>query len=82
MGPATGSGAFIGGARLRGSIVVDGRAPASSEISFAEISVWDVDQTEALNGPQTTTNGTNSLTGAIFVNTCDPVFDVEVAGSL
>ncbi|MEM6497135.1 MAG: TonB-dependent receptor, partial [Pseudomonadota bacterium] len=76
-GPSTGSGAFFGGARPRASIVVDGRAISSLEMSFSEISVWDAAQVEAFNGPQTTSNGTNSLAGAIFLNTQDPIHEFE-----
>ncbi|MEM8699059.1 MAG: TonB-dependent receptor, partial [Pseudomonadota bacterium] len=78
-GPSTGAGAFIGGARPRGSVVVDGRSLSSLELSFSEVSVWDVEQIEAFNGPQTTTNGTNSLAGATFIKTRDPSFEVEGA---
>lgn len=78
-GPATGSDAVFGGARPRTSVVVDGRALSSLELAFSEISVWDVEQIEAFNGPQTTTNGTNSIAGAIFLRYRNPEFSNEYA---
>lgn len=44
---------------------------------YVDASPWDVEQIEVLRGPQSTTQGRNTMAGAIVVNTKDPTFDWE-----
>jgi iron complex outermembrane recepter protein len=69
--------AFLGGNRPRSTIVVDGRPATYNEFIFGTSPVWDVKRIEVFRSPQTTTQGQNSIAGAIFVNTNDPTFTPE-----
>jgi len=69
--------AFLGGNRPRTTIVVDGRAVTYNEFVFGAFPVWDLDRIEVFRSPQTTTQGVNSIAGAIFVDTNDPGFKPE-----
>lgn len=71
--------AFLGGNRPRTTIVVDGRAVTYNEFVFGTFPVWDVNRIEVFRSPQTTTQGQNSIAGAIFVHTNDPSFSPEYA---
>lgn len=68
---------FLGGTRPRATLQVDGRAVSFNEFVFGLSSVWDVDRVEVFRSPQTTTQGRNSIGGAIFVETRDPGYDWE-----
>jgi outer membrane receptor protein involved in Fe transport len=69
--------AFLGGNRPRTTIVVDGRPVTYNEFVFGAFPVWDVERIEVFRSPQTTTQGQNSIAGAIFVDTNDPGFAPE-----
>jgi iron complex outermembrane recepter protein len=69
--------AFLGGTRPRATLQVDGRAVSFNEFVFGLSSVWDVDRVEVFRSPQTTTQGRNSIGGAIFVETRDPGYEWE-----
>ena len=64
--------AFLGGTRPRATLQVDGRALGYYEFVFGTASTWDVAQVEVFRTPQTTTQGRNSIAGAIFIRTTDP----------
>jgi outer membrane receptor protein involved in Fe transport len=64
--------AFLGGNRPRTTLIVDGRPVTYNEFVFGVAPVWDVARLEVFRSPQTTTQGQNSIAGAIFVNTRDP----------
>ena len=86
-GPLYALPAFLGGNRPRTTLVVDGRPVSYNEFVFGTFSVWDVNRIEVFRSPQTTTQGQNSIAGAIFVNTNDPAPSPEygaraIAGSL
>ncbi len=69
--------AFLSGTRPRTTIRVDGRSATYYELAFGLTSIWDIDRLEIFRSPQTTTQGRNSIGGAIFVETNDPTFDWE-----
>ena len=69
--------AFLGGTRPRATMTIDGRAVTFSEYVNGAASAWDVDRVEVFRSPQTTTQGRNSIAGAIFVNTKDPTYQHE-----
>jgi iron complex outermembrane recepter protein len=67
--------AFLGGIRPRSTVQIDGRPATYYELAFGLTSVWDVERVEVFRSPQTTTQGRNSIGGAIFVETAEPTFD-------
>ena len=69
--------AFLGGTRPRATLQMDGRAVSFNEFVFGLASVWDVERVEVFRSPQTTTQGRNSIGGAIFIETRDPVHEWE-----
>ena len=69
--------AFLGGTRPRTTLIVDGRAVSFTEFVFGSSPLWDVDRIEVFRTPQTTTQGRNSIAGAIFVSTAEPSFAPE-----
>ncbi len=78
-GSATGFNSFTGGARARVSQLVDGVAqPFVAELT-GDTGLWDIEQVEVFRGPQSTSNGRNSIGGAVYVNTKDPMMDWEGA---
>jgi outer membrane receptor protein involved in Fe transport len=64
--------AFLGGNRPRTTLIVDGRPVSFNEFIFGAAPLWDVSRIEVFRSPQTTTQGQNSIAGAIFVVTQDP----------
>lgn len=69
--------AFLGGARPRTAMQVDGRTVTFNELVNSTEGLWDVDHVEVFRTPQTTTQGVNSIAGAIFMHTADPTFEPE-----
>lgn len=69
--------AFLSGTRPRTTIRIDGRSATYYELAFGLQSIWDLDRIEVFRSPQTTTQGRNSIGGAIFVETTNPAFDWE-----
>ena len=76
-GPTRDLPAFLGGIRPRTTLVVDGRAVSFQEFVFGAAPVWDLERLEVFRTPQTTTQGRNSIAGAIFLHTGDPTFNWE-----
>jgi iron complex outermembrane recepter protein len=74
--------AAFGGARPRATIAVDGRPLSFNEYIFAGTSIWDVESVEVFRGPQSTTQGRNSIAGALFVRTKDPTYDFNGSARL
>ncbi len=77
-GELIGANGFLGGARPRATITVDGRPLSYNEFIYGETSVWDLERLEVFRGPQTSAQGVNSIAGAIYVVTADPTFEPEV----
>ena len=76
-GPLSALPAFLGGNRPRTTLIVDGRPATYNEFVFGTFPVWDLNRIEVFRSPQTTTQGQNSIAGAIFVNTSDPSIQPE-----
>jgi outer membrane receptor protein involved in Fe transport len=70
--------AFLGGNRPRTTLIIDGRRTTYNEFVFGTAPAWDLNRIEVFRSPQTTTQGTNSIAGAIFVYSNDPSFEPEV----
>lgn len=67
QGPATLNGAV--------SVYVDGAQQPNRALTLSPMSMWDVEQVEVLLGPQSTTQGRNSLAGAVVIETRNPTFE-------
>jgi iron complex outermembrane receptor protein len=72
--------AFLGGARPRATLEVDGRAAGFQEFVFGNAPLWDVHQIEVFRSPLTVTHGRNSIGGGIVVTTNEPTYFWEGAG--
>lgn len=59
------------------NISLDGVSLGINASKQGAISTWDVQQAEILKGPQSTTQGRNSLAGAVVVKTKDPEFEAN-----
>lgn len=79
--------AFLGGARPRTVVQIDGRTISFTEFANGTEGLWDLANVEVFRSSQSTTQGVNSIAGAIFMNTADPSFRFEgharlIAGEL
>jgi outer membrane receptor protein involved in Fe transport len=81
-GPLQALPAFLGGNRPRTTLVVDGRAVTYNEFLFGAAPAWDLARIEVFRSPQTTTQGVNSIAGAIFVTSNDPSSTPEARARL
>lgn len=63
---------FFGGSQPRSTVQVDGRQITFSEFVYARESTWDIEAVEVFRGPQTTSQGRNSIAGAINIRTANP----------
>lgn len=77
LGVLSGLPAFLGGARPRTVVQVDGRTITFNEFANSAEGLWDVSRVEVFRSPQTTTQGANSIAGAIFIFTADPTWHPE-----
>ena len=68
---------FLGGARPRTTLQIDGRPVTYNELAFGVAGIWDVERIEVFRTPQTTTQGLNSIGGAIFINSKTPTYNWE-----
>jgi iron complex outermembrane receptor protein len=75
VGVLQGLPAFLGGARPRTALQIDGRTVTFNELVNNTEGLWDVDHVEVFRTPQTTTQGVNSIAGAIFIHTADPSYE-------
>ncbi|MBN3561924.1 TonB-dependent receptor [Aliamphritea spongicola] len=71
QGPASPSGAI--------SVFVDDAVQMQSLLTSNPLGLWDVQQVEVHSGSQSTTQGRNSLAGAVVIRTNDPTFEPEFA---
>ena len=77
VGELIGLPAFLGGARPRTVMQIDGRTVTFNEFANSSEGLWDVNRVEVFRSPQTTTQGVNSIAGAIFIQTADPTYNFE-----
>ncbi len=82
QGPIFGASAFLGGTVPRATINVDGRYLSYNELVFGSEPLWDVDSIEVFRGPQTVSQGANSIAGAIVAHTKEPTFHREGAAQV
>ncbi|MGH8386386.1 MAG: TonB-dependent receptor [Pseudomonas sp.] len=66
QGPAALNGAV--------SVFVDGAVQPNRALTLSPIPLWDAEQVEVFLGPQSTTQGRNSLAGAVVIQTKNPTF--------
>lgn len=71
QGPAAMNGAV--------SVYVDDALQTNRSLTFNPMSMWDMEQVEVYRGAQSTTQGRNSLAGAIIMRSKDPTFDPHFA---
>lgn len=67
QGPATLNGAI--------SVYVDGAQQPNRALTLSPTPLWDAEQVEVFLGPQSTTQGRNSLAGAVVIQTKNPTFE-------
>lgn len=60
------------------SIFVDGGILNNVETFFGPLSMWDMEQVEIYRGPQSTTQGRNSLAGAVVLRSRKPTNDWDL----
>ncbi len=78
-GSAGGFNSITGGANARVSTLIDGVAePFVADLS-GDSGIWDIEQIEVYRGPQSTSNGRNSIGGMVFIKTKDPEFEWDGA---
>ncbi|MFT2096952.1 TonB-dependent receptor [Marinomonas sp. 2405UD66-6] len=78
-GAAVGSNAFMTGGSPRITTSVDGVSEAWGGYNFTPAGLWDTQTVEVLRGPQSTSQGTNAIGGAVVIKTNDPSFEPESA---
>ncbi|UZE08430.1 TonB-dependent receptor [Pseudomonas corrugata] len=66
QGPAALNGAV--------SVYVDGAVQPNRALTLSPVPLWDAEQVEVFLGPQSTTQGRNSLAGAVVIETKKPTF--------
>ncbi|HWT69156.1 MAG TPA: TonB-dependent receptor [Pseudomonas sp.] len=66
QGPAALNGAV--------SVFVDGAVQPNRALTLSPMPLWDVEQVEVFLGPQSTTQGRNSLAGVVVIQTKNPTF--------
>ncbi|MNB91695.1 Pesticin receptor precursor [compost metagenome] len=71
QGPATLNGAV--------SVFVDGAVQPNRALTLSPMPLWDVEQVEVFLGPQSTTQGRNSLAGAVVIQTRNPTFEPSLS---
>lgn len=59
------------------TVFVDGAAQTHRLVTMNPLRLWDVEQVEVYRGAQSTTQGRNSLAGAVVLKTNDPTFQPE-----
>ncbi len=71
-GSAGGFNSITGGAKARVSTLIDGVAEPFVADLTGDSGIWDIEQIEVYRGPQSTSNGRNSIGGMVYIKTNDP----------
>ena len=71
-----------GGVSPLATLYIDGSPISSFAVRTGIEELWDVKQVEILRGPQSTSQGRNTLAGAILIDTNDPVYQTEAAARI
>ncbi|GAB3292066.1 TonB-dependent receptor [Parahaliea aestuarii] len=71
-GSAGGFNSITGGAKARVSTLIDGVAEPFVADLTGDSGIWDIQQIEVYRGPQSTSNGRNSIGGMVYIKTNDP----------
>lgn len=61
------------------SVYIDGAVMSRFAVNTGIEELWDVEQVEIFRGPQSTTQGRNTLAGAVIINTKAPTYNFEAA---
>lgn len=59
------------------SVVIDGATQNPEATRRGARGLWDVEQVEALRGPQSAVQSRNALAGSVFIKTKDPTYKLE-----
>jgi len=78
-GSATGFNSFSGGSKARVSTLIDGVSQPFVADLTGDTGLWDMEQIAVYRGPQSTSNGRNSIAGAVYMTTKAPTQDFEGA---
>ena len=78
-GAAGGFNSISGGAKGRVTTLIDGIAEPFVADFTGDSGIWDVQQIEVYRGPQSTSNGRNSIGGSIYIKTKEPTEQWEGA---
>ncbi len=78
-GAATGQYAYLTGSRSRVATIVDGVTQRWTGYGYSPSGLWDAKSVEVLRGPQSTSQGTNAIGGALVSTTNDPTYQYEAA---
>lgn len=78
-GAAGGFNSISGGAKGRVTTLIDGVAEPFVADFTGDSGIWDVQQIEVYRGPQSTSNGRNSIAGSIYIKTKEPTEQWEGA---
>ncbi len=78
-GASTGQYAYLTGSRSRVATIVDGVTQRWTGYGYSPSGLWDVKSVEVLRGPQSTSQGTNAIGGALVSTTNDPSYEYEAA---
>lgn len=81
-GPVSFGNAYLAKPVPGATISVDGRYLNFGELGLGAAGLWDVDAVEVYRGPQTSSQGANSIAGAVVINTKDPTYAPEYEGQL
>ncbi|UZE26155.1 TonB-dependent receptor [Pseudomonas sp. B21-056] len=57
------------------SVFIDGAVQPTRALTLSPVPLWDAEQVEVFLGPQSTTQGRNSLAGAVVIQTKNPTFE-------
>lgn len=78
-GPVAAGNAYLSKPVPGATISVDGKYLSPAELDLGAAGVWDVSSIEVYRGPQTTSQGANSIAGAVVIHTHNPTYTPEFA---